>query len=54
VCRGRETALPAEPLTVCRCLADLAPEWRPATPADPVAAISVADQRVALCQPLQV
>uniref|UniRef100_UPI003F4971F9 hypothetical protein n=1 Tax=Pseudonocardia sp. CA-138482 TaxID=3240023 RepID=UPI003F4971F9 len=30
-----ETALPADPLTVARFLADLAPAWRAATPADP-------------------
>ena len=30
-----ERALPADPLTVARFLADLAPRWRPATPADP-------------------
>jgi integrase len=30
-----ETALPAEPLTVARFLADLAPAWRAATPSDP-------------------
>jgi integrase len=29
-----ETALPADPLTICRFLTDLAPHWRPATPAD--------------------
>ena len=29
-----ERALPADPLTVARFLADLAPRWRPATPAD--------------------
>ncbi len=29
-----ETALPADPLTVVRFLADLAPVWRAATPAD--------------------
>jgi integrase len=31
-----ERALPADPLTICRFLADLAPRWRPAAPADPV------------------
>jgi integrase len=31
-----ETALPADPLTVARFLADSAPAWRAATPADPV------------------
>ena len=30
-----ERALPADPLTVVRFLADFAPVWRPATPADP-------------------
>jgi integrase len=30
-----ECPLPAEPLVVCRFLTDLAPHWRPATPADP-------------------
>jgi integrase len=30
-----ETSLPADPLTVARFLADLAPHWRPATPDDP-------------------
>ena len=34
-----EAPLPADPLTVARFLADLAPHWRPATPADPAAAI---------------
>ena len=38
-----ERALPADPLTVARFLADLAPRWRPATPADP-AAVVVAGQ----------
>ena len=32
---GGERALPADPLTVARFLTDLAPRWRPATPADP-------------------
>ena len=30
-----ERALPADPLTVARFVTDLAPRWRPATPADP-------------------
>lgn len=34
-----EHPLPADPLTICRFLADLAPHWRPATPADPPADI---------------
>ena len=34
-----EPALPAAPLTVARFLTDLAPEWRPATPADPPATV---------------
>ena len=34
-----ETPLPADPLTVARFLTDLAPHWRPATPADPAADI---------------
>jgi integrase len=34
-----ESALPAAPLTVAQFLSDLAPEWRPATPADPANAI---------------
>jgi hypothetical protein len=34
-----EPALPADPVTVCRFLADLAPRWRPATPTDPDEAI---------------
>jgi hypothetical protein len=34
-----ETALPADPLTVARFVTDLAPHWRPATPADPPADI---------------
>jgi integrase len=33
--RMGEPALPAQPLTVARFLAELAPVWRPATPADP-------------------
>jgi hypothetical protein len=34
-CLAAEDALPADPLTVARFLADLEPAWRPATPADP-------------------
>src|ERR1700754_3082635 len=35
-CRAAgEKAMPAEPLTVARFLADVAPVWRAATPADP-------------------
>ncbi|MCD2191340.1 tyrosine-type recombinase/integrase [Actinomycetospora soli] len=34
-----EPALPAEPMTIARFLADLAAQWRPATPADPVETI---------------
>ena len=34
-----ERALPADPLTVARFLADLAPRWRPATPVDPPGAV---------------
>ena len=34
-----ERALPADPLTVARFLADLAPRWRTATPADPPATV---------------
>ncbi|MDL5156038.1 hypothetical protein [Actinomycetospora termitidis] len=34
-----ERALPAEPLTVARFLADLASVWRPATPADPSSSV---------------
>jgi hypothetical protein len=39
-----ERALPADPLTVARFLADLAPRWRPATPADPPGSSVVAGQ----------
>lgn len=35
-----EPALPAQPLTVARFLADLAPAWRPATPTDPPADVT--------------
>ena len=34
-----ECPLPADPLTICRFLTDLAPDWRPATPSDPAASI---------------
>lgn len=34
-----ERALPADPLTVARFLADLAPVWRPATPTDPSSSV---------------
>jgi integrase len=34
-----EASLPADPRTVCRFLAALAPEWRPATPEDPTSVI---------------
>jgi hypothetical protein len=34
-----EIPLPADPLTVARFVTDLAPHWRPATPADPAADI---------------
>lgn len=34
-----EWSYPADPRTVCRFLVTLAPEWRPATPADPDSAI---------------
>jgi integrase len=34
-----ECPLPADPLTICRFLTDLAPRWRPATPYDPSVAI---------------
>lgn len=34
-----ETPRPADPLTVCRFLTDLAPHWRPATVADPAESV---------------
>ena len=40
-----EAALPAAPLTVVRFLADLAPAWRPATPADPPARVNAGQVR---------
>ncbi|MCD2191619.1 tyrosine-type recombinase/integrase [Actinomycetospora soli] len=36
---AEERALPADPLTVARFLADLAPVWRSATPSDPPSAV---------------
>ncbi len=40
-----EAALPAAPLTVVRFLADLAPAWRPATPADPPTTVNAGQVR---------